>query len=404
MKRRPLFALLGGLVFAAPGLAADVTFKGETRKTFSEARFRLEGEIAEGDAEKVKAALAASGITQAQDVWRTIIFELDSPGGSYHVGLDLALQFRRLGLATLVASGDRCYSACAVAFLGGTHYPKDPTPPTVDDPIPNQPADRRLEPGAELGFHAPYLDVQNSSYTAANVSDAYTAAVLAISRLIAISDHLQVAAAELPRLLKPARNDLYMVDHADAVRLLGIQYEGPNVMDYNDQRFTQSMVINACINRYYHLQRRSSMGGYAAALSVVKEFVEGSKLLENGEENVVFGVRHIKNGAASSWLAFTPIAQTQDGKSFVWCLFSPGSPTPFYKAAGTVAELLAELEEKDSFWDFEGSATTIKIGEQTSDVRTWLRDLDLVPPDTKLTDIGSRIKHYRATEKIISAR
>lgn len=407
MKLSALIGLIGGLVLASsPARAADATFKGIVENFgTSEAHFRLEGPITDSDVDAIKAALATAGINHEQDVWRRIVVELDSPGGSYQAGLDLALLFRRMGLATNVASGDRCFSACALAFLGGTDLPKDPAPPTDDGPIPNQPPDRRLEPGAALGFHAPYLDIGESSYTAQNVSDAYTAAVLAIARFIAIADHLFISTAELPTLLKPTRDDLYMVDNVDAVRFLGIDYIDPSQRIIDDpKKYTQSMIVNACINRYYHLQRRSSFVGFATAASVIDEFIEGSKLLENGEADLAFGTRRVKQGTLSTWLAFTPIAKTYDDKNFVWCLFSPGSNSAFYKSAGTVSELFDELEVKDDLWEFSQSPTTMKIGNEGSDLSTWMPELEMVPPNTKLTDIARQITRYTATEDVISAR
>jgi hypothetical protein len=274
--------------------------------------------------------------------------------------------------------------------------------PTDDGPIPSLPPHRSIEPGALLGFHAPYLDIPESSYTAKNVAEAYTAAVLEIARFIAIADHLYVPTAELPKLLKPTRDDLYRVDHVDAVRILGIDYIDPTLFrDFKG--YTRSMILNACINNYYHRRRRSSLGGYATAASVRDDFIEGSKLLENGEEKLAFGIRRMKQGTVSTWLAFTPIAMTQDGRAFVWCLFSPspGVKTTFYKPAGTVAELFSELEGKNIV-EFSQSGTTLTVGHEGAE--TWIEVLDMVPPDTKLTDVGSRIAQYQAAEEVFSAR
>ena len=398
-------ALATGLALAGTAQAAEVTFVGTAEQNgMKSASFRLEGEIKEGDVNNVKAALAKAGVTYEQDAWRRIVVALDSPGGSFQAGLDLALLFRRQGLATEVRSGDRCFSACALAFLGGTAPPRDPTSPADEGPIPDQPPDRSLEPGAQLGFHAPYLDIPESSYTAQNVAQAYTAAVLGITRFIAIADHLYVSMSELPTLLKPTRDDLYMADTVDAVGFLGINYTDRTLQVRDFNSFTQSMVINACINRYYHLQRRSSLAGYATAASVVDEFIEGSKLLGNGEEKQAFGVRRMKQGTGSTWVAFTPIAKTHDNRSFVWCLFSPDPlATTFYKSAGTVENLFGELNGNDA-WQFSHSETTMMIGDRGSGPETWMRVLDMVPPGTKLPDVGGRIAQYQVSEKAIAAR
>ncbi|TIN31725.1 MAG: hypothetical protein E5Y31_01000 [Mesorhizobium sp.] len=381
--------------------AAEVTFVGQVEHKGSEAvGFRLDGEIADTDAASVKAALAKAAISNDGEVWQRIVVELNSSGGSYQSGLDLALLFRRLGLATVVKSGDHCFSACALAFLGGTQQATDPTPAPEDGPIPDQLPDRSIERDALLGFHAPYLALSGSSYTADNVSEAYTAAVLGISRFIAIADHLYVSTAELPKLLKPTRDDLYMADNVDAVRFLGIDYTDYTLKIRDLKGITPSMILNACVNRYYHLQGRSSLAGYGTAASVREEFIEGSKLLENGEEKQAFGVRRIKYGEHLTNVVFTPIAKTDDGRSFVWCLFGPVGPdaTTLYRPAGTVEELFAELRNgRGQWWEFSSSQTTMKIGH-TDTIETMIRVLDMVPPETKLTDVVKIVGQYQADE------
>jgi hypothetical protein len=384
--------------------AAEVRFVGKVEHKGSEAvAFRLEGEIDDTDSAGVKAALAKAGIANDGEVGPSIVVELDSSGGSYQSGLDLALLFRRLGLATVVKSGDHCFSACALAFLGGTQRATDPTPASDDGPIPDQLPDRSIERDAQLGFHAPYLALNGSAYTADNVSEAYTAAVLGISRFIAIADHLYVSTAELPKLLKPTRDDLYMADNVDAVRFLGIDYTDYSLQIRDLHGITPSMVLNACVNRYYHLRGRSSLLGYGMAASVREEFVEGSKLLENGEEKQVFGSRRIKYGEGSTNVVFTPIAKTDDGRSFVWCLFGPvgADATTLYKPAGTVEELFAELKSgRGQWWEFYSSQTTIKFGRSDT-IESMMRVLDMAPPETKLANVGQTVEQYQATEPIL---
>jgi hypothetical protein len=364
----------------------------------------LKGDITSGDVGNVKAALAKSRVSYQQDPWREIVIALDSPGGSYHASLDLALLFRREGLATEVRDGESCISACAIAFLGGTKPPKDPTPLADNSPLPSQPPKRSIAAGAHLAFHAPYLDIPASSYTAETVEEAYRSAVLAIARFIAVADRLYISTAELPRLLQPARDALFMVDTVDAVRFLGVDYTDRRLQIRNLPGFTQSMIINACINRYYHLKRRSSLPGYAIATAVFDEFIEGSKLLANGEDKLAFGTRRMKQGTASTWVAFAPIAKTSDDKNFVWCIFSPAldqsSATTFYKAAGTIGELFKEAEGKNDLFSFSSSQATMKIGADLG-LEGMMRVLDMVPPQTKLTEVASTIQGYLKQEKMV---
>ncbi len=398
-------AMVSALSLASMTHAAEVVFEGvKDGQVGPEARFRLEGDIVEGDSGRVAEALRKADVSPQQDPWRRIVIALNSSGGEFHEGIDLAIIFRRLGLATVIRSGDACYSACAIAFLGGVDLPKDPTPVGENDPLPSQKPSRSLEKDARLGFHAPYLVVPDGNYEAGLVQDAYRAAVLGIARLVSLADRLYIVPAELPRLLAPGRDEMYMADDVDAVRVLGIAYTDYSYQIRENYGFTQSMILNGCVNRYYHLQRRSSADGFANASTVLNEFIEGSQLMENGEDAIVFGVRKVMHGTAATWVAYLPIAKTQDGDRFVWCLFSPavGSPTTFYKPGGTIEELFSELEKKNDLWSYSSSETTIRLS--TGDwIDDMMRALDLVPPQTKLSDVARQLETYRTTETRVAA-
>ncbi|MDC9835676.1 hypothetical protein [Rhizobium binxianense] len=395
-----------GLAFLSdPGASADFSFEGLKSGPIVEARFRLQGDIDQGDVQRLDAALQSSGITHAQDPRRKIVVSLDSPGGSYLEGLDLALAFRRRGLATVVRSGNQCLSACAIAFLGGTALPKDPNPVGDDDPLPDQLPERSLQPGAVLGFHAPYLAVPNDDYDANVVADAYRSAVLGISRLVAIADRLYVVPAELPKLLAPTRDELFVADDADSVRFLGIDYEDRSYQMRDKPGITRSMIVNGCVNRFYHLKRRSSVEGFLLAKATIDEFIEGSQLLENGEDKIAFGTHPFRQGTIKTWVAYLPIAKTADGKNFVWCLFGPdpSNLTTFYKAAGSIEELFVGFEGKGDFMTLSTAADM--ISPTTGDwIYDMVRDIDLVPPDTKLDKVANVLDHYFASEEVLKWR
>lgn len=402
----PVLGLNAALLAPTASLSADFIFEGVVSDQYSrEARFRLEGVIDIEDGPKVAQALKKASVSPEGDRWQKIVFALNSEGGSFHAGLDLANSFRRLGISTVVRSGDQCLSACAIAFLGGSERLKDPTPLSDSDPLPNQPPSRSLEKGAKLGYHAPYLMIPDGDYNSTTVQDAYSLAVSGIAELVALADHLYIVAAELPRLLAPGRDEMLMVDDVDALGFLGIDYVDRSYQLPNDDSFTQSMITNACVNRYYHLQRRSSLQGYATAALVFDEFVEGSKLLENGEEAIAFGARLINQGSAKTWLAFLPIAKTQDGNRFIWCLFTPGigSPSTFFKPAGTIEELFAEIEGEGDLFTYSTSDTTIKL--TTGD---WIADMmtprDLVPAITKLHAVGRQLESYSSGERAVDPK
>jgi hypothetical protein len=80
----------------------------------------------------------------------TAVLTMNGPGGSYGTGLDLADFLRENHIATVIERGAGCYSACAFAFLGGSGYSSMDGFGTY--------IDRQIEPGAIVGFHAPYRD------------------------------------------------------------------------------------------------------------------------------------------------------------------------------------------------------------------------------------------------------
>ncbi|CAN7388913.1 hypothetical protein LJR235_002305 [Pararhizobium sp. LjRoot235] len=397
-------AILGLASFLSnPAACAEFSFEGVKDDPMAEARFRLKGEIDRGDVQRLDAVIQSAGITHAQDPWRKIVISLDSPGGSYHEGLDLALAFRRRGLATVVRSSDECLSACAIAFLGGSALPKDPNPVGDDDPLPDQLPQRSLEPGAVLGFHAPYLALPNNDYNASVVADAYRSAVLGISRLVEVADKLYVVPAELPKLIAPTKDELFVADEVDSVRFLGIDYAEHTYQMRDKPGVTRSMIVNGCVNRFYHLKRRSSVDGFSVAKATIDEFIEGSQLLENGEDQIAFGTHVFRQGTIKTWVAYLPIAKTADGKSFVWCLFAPepSNLNTYYKAAGSIEELFASFGGKGDLMTL--STMNDMIAPTTGDwIYDMVRDIDLVPPDTKLSSVASVLDQYFATENVMN--
>ncbi|NGO51076.1 hypothetical protein [Allomesorhizobium camelthorni] len=356
-------------------------------------RFRLEGDIVDGDVERVREAVAKAGVEPGAHA----VFSLSSPGGSYSVGLDLALLFRRMGFATLVEADAGCYSACAIAFLGGSETLRDPLPTSDPEAIPDLSPDRSMEAGAKIGFHAPYLQLPENQYDAGMVQAAYAVAVYSISRLVEIADRLDVTPAELPRLLAPDPDDFFMADTVDAVRMLDIGYTDYTLQFRDLLSITPAMVQNMCINRWYHLQRRSAYPGYGIAIEVTEEFKEGSRLLGNGEEEYSFAVRRVNQGTASSWIAVMPITKTPDGRNFVWCIFDSAidSPRVFYRPAGTLSELLEPLEAKNDIWDLAFSEGNIEFDQSDN----WSRVMDMAPADTRLDDVADVILSYQVEQE-----
>jgi hypothetical protein len=86
------------------------------------------GPFVQGDIEQFRAAIA--------NVSRGLVV-FSSDGGNLVAGLEIGTMLRLKGLATLVPDGERCASACAIAWLGGTT--------------------RYMGATAQIGFHGAYV-------------------------------------------------------------------------------------------------------------------------------------------------------------------------------------------------------------------------------------------------------
>lgn len=138
---------------------------------------KVSGLLEDGDAERV-----ASHVGEGWQYDGRICF--DSPGGSFMEGLALARAIRRT--PTGVDDGDRCESACFLAFMAGTlHRMEDRTPV----------ADRVMHPGAHVGYHAPSLRLPGGRYGAREVSEAYDLALLTIADLIQLRNERYISRA-----------------------------------------------------------------------------------------------------------------------------------------------------------------------------------------------------------------
>lgn len=106
------------------------------------AEIKLEGKNADGvPVVSVKGDFIESDIERFADVTKGIdsaIISFSSNGGRLSAGIEIGTRIRMRGFTTVVADREECYSACALAWLGGTT--------------------RYVGRGAQLGFHAAYLE------------------------------------------------------------------------------------------------------------------------------------------------------------------------------------------------------------------------------------------------------
>lgn len=141
-------------------------------------RYLLSGPIEKGDAEKITAIVAKNG--DGVDAGNSVC--LNSPGGNYLAGKQLYDAFMVDGFATYVRKGDECHSACAIAFLGGSQWGDFRHP------------SRTIEPGAVVGFHAPYVKLEpGKKYDADYVSALTRAAFGIVGSLITDQESLKIS-------------------------------------------------------------------------------------------------------------------------------------------------------------------------------------------------------------------
>lgn len=118
---------------------------------------RMTGMIERGDADALRKALerVKASTTIGPDGTLTNV-ELSSGGGDVFEGVTIGYVLREFTAGTLVRASDVCFSACALAFLGGS------APPTAGVSSPR----RNIELGGQVGFHNMWLNqlgLQNSA-------------------------------------------------------------------------------------------------------------------------------------------------------------------------------------------------------------------------------------------------
>lgn len=77
------------------------------------------GVVEIGDAEKIAGIITLEYRQRHHNVRNLVTLSFDSPGGSLLGGLRLGYALRQLGVHTNVGANQSCFSACALAFLGG---------------------------------------------------------------------------------------------------------------------------------------------------------------------------------------------------------------------------------------------------------------------------------------------
>lgn len=175
-----LLAIMLSYFFTDRAIAADIH-----AVTSEYCDFTLSGALESGDAKKFysQELLQAPRSASSSPLFGQRLC-LNSPGGSILEGLRIFEGIWDSGIITVVAPGQRCESACALAFLGGSSF---------EGARGTRFQRRYLFPGAVLGFHAPGLILPNREiFSKEEIISAFDAAVSSssiIMNMLGISQH-----------------------------------------------------------------------------------------------------------------------------------------------------------------------------------------------------------------------
>jgi uncharacterized protein YgiM (DUF1202 family) len=225
-KFSAILLIFGLFVFrlAQPASAADIAIIGDT--------ILFSGEIKAGDLSDLTKQVFKEQSTRP----RPLTLSLNSNGNNFEEGILLSLFVQRSGLRTLVKAGNRCNSACAFVFLGGS---------TIEGGETGIQSDRNLEVGAELGFHMPFTPDTQQSVTPTEKSLNETEAIVQLGVLF---DTLDIPKAIRPKLMQQdVTHSLYDATSVEAVELLEINVEGLSVVP---QTITKNMAVTGCLNSF----------------------------------------------------------------------------------------------------------------------------------------------------------
>lgn len=127
---------------------------------------------------------------------------LDSEGGSLSEGVKLSKLFNAAAVGTAVGRGQKCLSACALAFMGGIHN----TESDIGDLT-----NRVLHPLGRLGFHSPSLQIAAGEYNEATVIKAYDVALKSVEAVLELAAQNRFALSLSVQMLKTPASSMYEI-------------------------------------------------------------------------------------------------------------------------------------------------------------------------------------------------
>lgn len=210
----------------------------------------LAGPIAAGDLSKLdKVASPGSSLC------------LDSPGGDFIEGLAIAEWLTGKNVTTVIDNGALCYSACAIAFMGGSEWEEIYS------------AKRKLHVGGRLVFHAPYLIALSKTYSGRDLEATYSEGLQAVARMMKLGADMGedglIPERVMLKLLAAGPSELYMVDDITKARELGIELIG-----VPKARWTTAALCNACVVRNDRRARTDACEQPVASTAISKDVTQ----------------------------------------------------------------------------------------------------------------------------------
>jgi hypothetical protein len=181
------------------------------------------GDVEEGDAQKIEDAIrpTASGTDLC----------FDSPGGSFQEGIKMFHTiWNKDSVRTRVVNGDICMSACAIAFMGGS---------MLEGTGVIRFRKSFVEPGSQLGFHSPTLDLpEGGQYSPEVVEFSYELALESAAQmfqLTQINEHGVEGMSEylFARILETPPSGMFIIDTIGRASLAKIHLSQIPIHDLN---------------------------------------------------------------------------------------------------------------------------------------------------------------------------
>lgn len=341
----------------------------------------LSGPIEAGDVEQLEKILRPNE--------SEVTLEFDSSGGDFQTGIALAKFISKRNIQTLVGENHRCFSACAIAFLGGT---------MIGEESALFPA-RSVHPTARLGFHAPFLDVVDGQYDRDRVERAYDRAVRTIVQTVRTADFMHVNAADIAALMVPQRDELLQLD---TVGLLGRYAVVPTGIE-TPERITRTMAVSLCVNGWEWAD--NAKFGYTEPMTDMFELAQQSMdALDWDAAKASF--RSTNPYGEDTRTTVLPIGPGGEG-SYAFCLVDQikHESESRIECRGfirydTVKEAIAVGRD---WGEVELPCKIPEVMDPTVGYGLFSYGWALVPPDTRLNDVRITLENLAKTEKPLPA-